>query len=201
MSTKSATQSIAPSPLFTKEGSRLTYVELAPPAPPPKNWGELLAPSMPGFAAALFAILAVHRLTRSRDREKLVLDVDKQIVEQLGPLKEAAIAAWASPKCKDRASALAETIWRMQRVGASCARLTAISKRRRWSWGAPLGKVRMISTSAAVVGLRRSLTDDPFVDITQTASSAYAQRIEEAMGTFVAALDAEITDWVSATYR
>lgn len=129
-----------------------------------------------------------------------MFEVEKQIVEQLMPLKAAALEAMANPVCKDRARAAAETLWRFQKMAAHCARLTVISRRAVWQWRWPIRSVKTVETKDAVIGLRKALTGDELYDLTTPPEPSNAKRIEEAIGYFVAGVDAAISTWTQATY-
>lgn len=80
---------------------------------------------------ALFAIWAVHGLTKGRDREKAVFDVYKMLADAVAALKPIVMLAWQAGSDIERAAAVAETNWRLQQIGGYVERIRRQSRR----WG------------------------------------------------------------------
>jgi hypothetical protein len=81
---------------------------------------------------ALFAIWAVHHLTRSRDREKSIFELYKLVAEALTDVKPVILKAWSEKPGDARQAAIAETKWRLQHIGGLIERIRRQS--RRWAW-------------------------------------------------------------------
>lgn len=80
---------------------------------------------------ALFAIWAVHSLTKGRDREKAVFDLYKLVSDAAAALKPIVIKAWQDDDAGVRVTAIAETNWRLQQIGGYVERIRRQS--RRWA--------------------------------------------------------------------
>lgn len=87
---------------------------------------------MAGPAVALIAIWAVHSLTKSRDREKAVFDLYKTVRDAVDGIKPIIVKAWEEQDPDVRRTAIAETMWRLQQIGALAERIRRQS--RRWAW-------------------------------------------------------------------
>lgn len=169
--------------------------------PAPEEPGFTLSdwiPAAPSVAVALFAIWAVHKLTRVREREKSVFELYRSLGEHAAATATAAAAAWATPNGPERRRAVAETKWRLQQLGGLAERLRALSRRKRkgrWWFPWPR-KVTEISLRAEMFALRRDLTSDPFEEPDRKADKDQAETIEQAMGTFLTAADQHLADWM-----
>ena len=148
-------------------------------------------PAVPGVLATLIAVWAVHKLTRSREREKAVYDLYKIADEVVVPLKEAAILAWSLPKGPERRRAVAETKWRLQQLGGTAERLRKMSRRRTW-W---LREVS-IALTTEMKELRETLTGDPFEDPGRRADKSKSEQVEQAIGAFISTLDDKVFLWM-----
>lgn len=146
---------------------------------------------------ALFSAWIIHRLTRSREREKLVFDLYRQFSEQLAGCGQVATKAWAAKqRSQDRATGVVATLWRVQQIGASAERFRRLSKRRKWLAFPPFKDVT-IDLGKAIIEFRRELTDDPFQDPSRAGDSKRAGRIESAVGSLQQALDTKFYDWLA----
>jgi hypothetical protein len=103
---------------------------------------------------ALFAIWAVHNLTKGRDREKAVFDLYKIVSDATTALKPIVIKAWQDDDAGVRATAIAETNWRLQQIGGYVERIRRQSRR----WG-----LRGIRSPRALPGAPYAPQDDTFL--------------------------------------
>ena len=155
--------------------------------------------AVPTVGATLVAVLAVHLLTRRRDREKYVFELYGKINDQCEKAAEAAIAGWTSPKKIDRTAGIAETKWRVHQLGMSLERLKTLSSRRKWSftWRLYFREDVSIVLREEVTQLRKAWTDDPFENPERRADVSKRQLIESEKGAFLSALDSKLHSWMS----
>jgi hypothetical protein len=165
-------------------------------APTPAFGWQTIMPALPGVVATLFAVWAVHKLTRNREREKAVFELYKSVREDVALLKSAAVTAWGCRKGPDRRTAIAETKWRLQQVGGTVERLRRLSKRRRFARDWKLWVDASIYMTGDMRDLRDALTDDPFEDPARSADKVKAEAIEQAVGGFLSALDDKFYQWM-----
>jgi hypothetical protein len=158
------------------------------------SWPELV-PATPGVLATLFAIWAVHKLTRGREREKAVFDLYKAISDSLEPLKQATHRAWTTRAGPERRAAVAEAKWRLQQLGGSAERLRKLSKRKRWLTLPPGRDVTVVLTSA-MKDLRDNLTADPFEDPSRKIDRGRSEAVEQYVGEFLLKLDEGFFMWI-----
>lgn len=155
-----------------------------------------LVPALPGAIVALFGIWAVHRLTKSREREKSVFELYRTATDHVSALTTAASLAWTTRSGPERRKAIAETKRRLQQVGAVVERLRMLSGRSKFHWGWWPRIDVTINLRPTMPDLRRALTDDPFEDPTRRADREALVAIELATGDFLAELDRQLFRWM-----
>lgn len=155
-----------------------------------------LIPAIPGTLAALFGIWAVHLLTRSREREKLALDVYRSILDEAALVAAACVSTWSAPKGAKRLRAVAETKWRLQRLGATSERLKILTSKTRWKRTAPFRQQVGVNLTPDMATLRQTLTADPFEDPDRRADSRRSPQVEEVIGDFVTKVEIRVTNWL-----
>jgi hypothetical protein len=146
----------------------------------------------------LSTVFAVHRLTKIRDREKVIYELHGKILEMADRAAADAVEAWSSECSQIRAVAVAATRWRLQNLGSALARLEILSHqwRIRWSLYGP-GMINVsIKTAAAMAEFRRDLMQDPFEDTLRPANPLKATECESAKGRLVLALDLGLRNWI-----
>lgn len=153
-------------------------------------------PAIPSVLAALVSIVAVHKLTKGREREKAVYELYKTAAEHSNSAKTAALIAWSVRRGTERKRAIAETKWRIQQVGSTMNRLRLLSRRRRWRLKLALYACEEINMDNAMVAFRRSLTQDPLEDPERPATSAMKEDVERATGELLTALDTAFARWM-----
>jgi hypothetical protein len=173
--------------------ARLVIIEAPPPKP--STWSTLI-PALPGVAATIVAIWAVHRLTKSREREKAVFDLYKATGEVVAPIKDSAAKVWSHRRGPDRKQALAETKWRLQQLGASVERLRRLSRRKKWQWAWPPRADVSIHMRVEMKDLRDAITADPFEDPDRNIDKSRIEGVEQAIGFFLTALDEKFYRWM-----
>lgn len=165
---------------------------------PDRDWVALGA-GLTGPLVALLAIYAVHRLTRSREREKSVYDLHKAIGEALAGLVPVILMAWQDKDAVKRAAAIEQTKWRLQQVGGMTERMRKMSRgfsvsrrisNRNWPG------ILEIALTAEMGMLRDRLTADPFEDPARPITKGKDEEIEQAIGSFMLALDAGLLAWM-----
>lgn len=144
----------------------------------------------------MFAIYAVHQLTRSREREKSAFDLYKAAAEQIIRVKEVAVSAWALQAGDPRNAAIAELVWRLQSLGATVERLRLLSGRGKWTWRWPFRTTREVLVTKAMADLRDQLTGDPLYEPERTGGEKTAEQVEVAIGDFNLQLDEQFLAWL-----
>lgn len=156
-------------------------------------------PAIPSVVSSLLAVYIVHRLTKSREREKAVYEQYTVVSRLCLELGEAAIQAWTDRPSNNRNRKDAEVLWRAQQLGAAVQRLKKMSARRRWEFVGiiPVPASSDISVGDELVAYRQALTLDPFMDPRRPSNRGRAQAVESAKGTFLIALDNAVSKWAS----
>ncbi len=168
----------------------------------PNNDGFVVSdwlPALPSVAATLLAVVFVHQLTKRRDREKYLYELHSKIVNMADQAAEAAARGWNSPSGTKRSTAIAETKWRLQLLGAALARLRIISlgwRIRRSFKGPGIVNVEIVMEKP-MYEFRQSLTGDPFEDPKRGIRKKEAVDCESAKGSFLLALDLQLRNWLS----
>lgn len=160
-------------------------------------------PAIPSVAATLLAVIFVHQLTKRRDREKYLYELHSTVVAMADEATSAASRAWTAKTGAGRLTAIAETKWRLQLLGAALARLRVISGgwRFRRSWTGPAIVNIEIAMEKQMSDLRHELTGDPFEDPSRLSMTKEAVRCEAAKGSFLLALDLKLRFWISPYSR
>jgi hypothetical protein len=155
-------------------------------------------PALPSVAATLLAVIFVHQLTKRRDREKYLYELHSKVVTMADEATSAAARGWSAKTGAERATAIAETKWRLQLLGAALARLRVISGgwRFRRSWTGPAIVNVEITMEKQMSDFRHSLTIDPFEDPKRRSMPKEAVACEAAKGTFLLALDLKLRFWI-----
>jgi hypothetical protein len=152
--------------------------------------------TLAGPVVALFAIYAVHRLTQIRDREKSVYDLHSDIADAASALATTVMTAWEEKGDAKRNAAIAQAKWRLQQLGGLVERLRKRSKRLKWRWGWPACGYGTISLTDDMGLLRDTITDDPFEDFSRGPVKDKNEEVEQAIGTFLLALDEALLGWM-----
>jgi hypothetical protein len=156
-------------------------------------------PTAPTIATSLLAVYVVHRLTKFRDREKLLDDFHAKIEKAADDATGSAFDAWNSRAGPERARLVAKTLSDIQRLGSLVNRLEIISDRWRIRWklkGWPLVNVK-ISMARELINFRQELTVDPFNDPKRRANAQKAVGCEGAKSIFLLSMDLKFRNWFS----
>ncbi len=148
------------------------------------------------IAVALVSVFIVHRLTRSREREKAVFDSYKSTNEAVSSLKIAASAAWVEPAGAVRLRLIAETKWRLQMLGQAVELSRRLSRKNVWTMSPPFRTTKTTAAIGAMSSLRYALTNDPFEDPTRLGDDAHSEQIEQAIGSFLHQVSQAFADWL-----
>ena len=159
----------------------------------------ILWPNLAGPAVALFAIFAVHFLTRRRDKEKTALEIHKIIHDAVTDCKDTFLKAWESTSKKTRLESVQDSNWRLQQIGSHLERLRKITVRRNIRLVyliIPVIKKESVSLTRQMAELRETLTQDPFSDPSRKPDRTKRSTIEQALGDFLVQLDTALLDWL-----
>ena len=156
-------------------------------------------PTAPTVIFSLVAVYAVHRLTKLRDREKLIDEFHTKIESTADSVVDAAYMAWSLPKGDKRKLQIALVKSRMQKLGSLVNRLELISVRRRFRWAIrwPVVPDVTIKMGQEMLTLRQEITSDPFEEPERNADTAKAINCESAKSVFLMSLDLKYRNWVS----
>jgi hypothetical protein len=150
------------------------------------------------LAIALFTLWAVHRLTRTREREKYVFDLCKTIEGCAKEVSDAAFDAWADAPSAERLRSVALVRSQLQMLGALLNRLEILTNgwRMRWTFEGPGAVNAKIALGHNLVKLRRALTDDPFDDPERLPDHSRAVACTADVSLFILELDLALRNWI-----
>jgi hypothetical protein len=154
-------------------------------------------PAAPTIATSLLAVYVVHKLTKFRDREKLLDDFHTKIEKAADDAAGSAFEAWNSKVGPERARLVAKTLTDIQRLGSLVNRLEIISDRWRIRWKLnnwPFVNVK-ISMGRELIDFRQELTVDPFNDPRRRANAQMAVSCEGAKSIFLLSMDLKFRNW------
>ena len=128
------------------------------------SWFWDFLPILPGLVVSIFAVWAVHQLTRRRERERAVFRVYRALSDMVNKACDAAALRWITDDEVQRKKYIAETIWRIHQIGLVAEQLRQISSdwRVRPTLSGPPIVNCPINIRSAVIEFRRALTGDPF---------------------------------------
>lgn len=158
-----------------------------------------VAPSMAGPIVALFAIYAVHHLTRRRDREKVAIDLHKSIHESLAAIVPVAVQAWEARTKSLRLSSVQDANWKLQQIGGQVERLNGISTRYNWKRKFLFiffPEKSSVSLARNMAALRDRITEDPFADPDRKPARDQRSAVEQTVGAFILELDQALFNWL-----
>jgi hypothetical protein len=151
---------------------------------------------------SIAAVIIVHRLTKRRDREKLVMDQFQRIMNQCDEVDRSAKDAWIASSGSGRDRAIAETYWRLQLLGQTIASLATISTYISYwksGWWLPCPSKCKIDGSTSMIAFRKELTSDPFDDRHRRKSALKTVVVEQASGRFRTEMGKKLDAWLSSS--
>lgn len=156
-------------------------------------------PSAPTVIASLLAVYAVHRLTKYRDREKLLDEFHSKIEKAAEEVSESAFLGWSLAKGPERRKQVAMTKSRLQKLASLINRLELISSRRRFrrTFGWPCIVNVQIKLGSEMISFRQAITADPFEDPNRARSFDHAINCESAKSILLLSLELKYKNWFS----
>ena len=147
---------------------------------------------------SLVTLFLVHRLTRSREREKYVFEICKSIEGCAKEISDAAFNAWVKEPGAERLRSIALVLSQLQILGGLVNRLEILTKgwRMRWTFEGPGAVNAQIVLGKNLIKLRRSITNDPFNDPSRLSDDAQAVNCTAEVSLFVIELDLALRNWM-----
>lgn len=147
---------------------------------------------------SLVTIWVVHRLTRSREREKHVFDLCRTVETAAKDLSDLAFTAWADEPSPERARAVAQVRSQLQLIGALANRLEILTEgwRLRYSFTGPGAVNAKIALGSSLKLLRQSITADPFDEPKRKSDLEKAISCTSDSSLFILSLDLALRNWI-----
>lgn len=174
-------------PTIIEHSHRITLQPLPTPLGP-KDFLPILSSGV----IAVATVVAVHRLTRRREREKGVFELQRSIVSTAQDLRTAVETGWTTTSAAKRKVAVADALWHLQRIGAMAEQMRRLSRGLRW-----LVIPRSLNLKGEVSELRDAITLGDFEDETRNAQPTQVPAARTAINNFVEKLEGSLYRWMA----
>lgn len=153
-------------------------------------------PSLSSAIVAVAVAVMVHRLTNRREKDKSVFELHRTLVDTAKEVRESASKGWTTSSKIKRESAILETRWQLQRVGAQANLIWRRSRSSRFMiWE------HSVYLERRMAALRDSITLGDFADPTRNQRPSELTNVEHSISDFLDGLDAELLGWVDRSNR